>query len=113
MKPIHKLSDTHTSVLQALHARIAREFPAGDFRMTIYGFRARGDVGPDLDMDVMIKVDTEEISAAGKQRVSRIVGEVSLGSVTMLSIVLVDRQLKRERRDYSIFHNIRDEGIRV
>ena len=81
--------------------------------MTVYGSRARGDGEPNSDMDVMIEVETEEICAAEKQRVSRIASEVSLESGIVLSIVLVDRQLKRERRDYSIFHNIRDEGIRV
>jgi hypothetical protein len=39
--------------------------------------------------------------------------QISLASGIILSLLVVDRQTMRERGDFSLFHDIRDEGIAV
>lgn len=113
MKTIFDLPQTERAVLEELRARIGRAFPDWTFRMTLFGSRARGDAEADSDMDVLVEIDTETISFPEKQRIRRIAGEVSMDTGIILSLLTVDRSLKRERGDFSIFQNIREEGIPV
>jgi hypothetical protein len=46
-------------------------------------------------------------------RLRRIASEISLASGIILSLLVVDRQTMQERGDFSLFDNIRDEGIAV
>ena len=87
--------------------------PGMSTRMTLFGSRARGDAEPDSDMDVLLELDVERFDLATKRRIRRLAGEVSLKHSLVISFLLVDRALARERGDYSIFANIQDEGIRL
>jgi predicted nucleotidyltransferase len=113
MRTLDSLSKAERTVLEELRSRIRREFPSWNFRMTLFGSRARGDAEPDSDMDVMLEVETAHISFAEKQRLNRIAGEISMEIGLILSLFVVDQHLRRERGDYSIFLNIRGEGIPV
>jgi predicted nucleotidyltransferase len=101
------------ATLDTLRSRISRKFPEWAFRMTLFGSRTRGDAEPDSDMDVLVEIDTETVSFPEKQRLRRIAGEVSMDTSIILSFLTVDRTLKGERGDFSIFQNIRDEGIPI
>jgi predicted nucleotidyltransferase len=81
--------------------------------MTLFGSRARGDAEPDSDMDVLLDVDTEHISFSQKQTFRRIAGEISIQAGIVLSLLVADRTLRQDRGDFSIFQNIRAEGIPV
>lgn len=113
MKTIDDLSTLERQTLEDLRARLSREFPHWTIRMTLFGSRARGDAAPDSDMDVLLEIETEHLSFPAKQRIRDIAGEVSMDKGIILSLLTVDRSLKRERGDYSIFQNIREEGIPV
>lgn len=113
MKTLQDLSEIERRVLQELRVRVSREFPDWAFRMTLFGSRARGDAELDSDMDVLLEVEQEHISFAEKQRIRRAAGEVSLESGIILSLLIVDRHMRKERGDFSVFQNIREEGIPV
>ena len=113
MRTVQDLPEAERSVLRELQRRIQQEFPNWAFRMTLFGSRARGDSDPDSDMDVLLEVETERISFAEKQRLRRVAGEVSIDFSVVLSILTSDRRLREERGDFSIFQNIREEGIPV
>jgi predicted nucleotidyltransferase len=113
MKTAEHLSKAERAALEELRARIAREFPDWTFHMTLFGSRARGDAELDSDMDVLLEVDREHISFAEKQRLRRAASDASLHSGIVLSLLIVDRHMRRERGDFSVFHNIREEGIPV
>ena len=115
MKTIQELSKAERTILEELRLQMQQEFPHWVFRMTIFGSRARGDAEPDSDsdMDILIEIETEQISFVEKQRLRRVAGEISINTGTVLSLLIVDRSLRRERGDFSIFHNIREEGIPV
>ena len=81
--------------------------------MTLFGSRARGDAEPDSDMDVLIELEIPELSFSQKQRLRRVAGEISLRSGIILSLLVVDHRTREERGDFSIFQNIREDGIPV
>lgn len=113
MKTILDLPQTERAVLEELRVRIGRAFPDWTFRMTLFGSRARGEAEPDSDMDVLLDIEQDHISFAEKQRIRRAAGEVSLESGIVLSLLIVDRHVRKERGDFSVFQNIREEGIPV
>jgi predicted nucleotidyltransferase len=113
MKTILDLPQTERAVLECLRVRIHQEFPGWAFRMTLFGSRARGDAKPDSDMDVLLEIEQEHISFANKQRLRRAAGEVSVETGIVLSLLIVDRHMRKERGDFSVFQNIREEGIPV
>ena len=81
--------------------------------MTVFGSRARGDAERDSDMDVLIEVDVDHISFADKQRLRRIATDVSITSGIIVSLLVVDQGILAERGDFSVFENVREEGIEV
>jgi uncharacterized protein len=113
MRTITDLSPDEQRVLSDLRQEIATRLPALRFRMTIFGSRARGDAEVDSDMDVLLEVETDRLAFLDRQRLRQIASEISLASGIILSILVVDRQTMQERGDFSLFHDIRDEGIAV
>jgi predicted nucleotidyltransferase len=113
MKTAEHLSKVERAALEELRTRITREFPDWTFHMTLFGSRARADAEPDSDMDVLLEVDQEHISFPEKQRLRRAASEASLQSGIVLSLLIVDEHMRKERGDFSVFQNIREEGISV
>lgn len=111
MKTIETLSPQERAALADLREGIGRVLPGISVRMTLFGSRARGDAEPDSDMDVLIELDVERLDLATKHRIRRVAGDVSLAHGLILSLLTVDRATARQRGDYSIFANIREEGI--
>jgi predicted nucleotidyltransferase len=113
MRTFAQLSNLERHALQELRGRITAGFPQWGVRIILFGSRARGDAEPDSDMDILVDVETETLAFADKQRLRRIVSEVSMSTGIVISMLAVDQRLKREKGDYSIFENIREEGIPV
>ncbi len=53
------------------------------------------------------------VSFAQKQRLRRIATDVSIASGIIVSLLMVDQGIMSERGDFSVFENVREEGIRV
>ncbi len=113
MRTITDLSPHEQQVLGNLRQEIAGRLPELRFRMTVFGSRARGAAAADSDMDVLLEVETDRLAFPDKRRLREIAGEISLASGIILSLLVVDRQTMRDRGDFSIFKDIRDEGITV
>lgn len=113
MKTIQNLTTTEQEVLRDLESRIRREFPEWQFRMTLFGSRARGDAGSDSDMDILLDVETEHVTFPEKRALRRLAGLVSMNAGFVVSLFVVDRRLRRERGEFSVFQNIRKEGIPI
>ena len=113
MRKITDLSHHERRTLSDLRQEIARRLPELGFRMTVFGSRARGDAEADSDMDVLLDIETDRLAFPDKQRLRQIASEISLASGIILSLLVVDRQTRQERGDFSLFDSIRDEGIAV
>lgn len=113
MRTLQNLSDTERGLIVDLRRRIGAELTDIGFRMTVFGSRARGDAERDSDMDVLIEVDVDHISFADKQRLRRTATDVSIASGIIVSLLVVDQGILAERGDFSVFENVREEGIAV
>ena len=80
-------------------------------RYTVFGSRARGTADSESDLDVCVELDVERLSFADKQKIRRVAGEVSLTHDLLLSVLVIDRVLAKDREDFSIMATIREEGI--
>jgi predicted nucleotidyltransferase len=113
MRTIADLSSQEQRALSNLRQEIAGRLPELRFRMIVFGSRARGDAEADSDMDVLLEVETDRLAFPDKQRLREIASTISLASGIILSLLVVDRQTMRERGDFSLFDDIRGEGIAV
>jgi predicted nucleotidyltransferase len=113
MRTLQDLSDTERRLIADLRRRIGVELADIGFRMTVFGSRARGDAELDSDMDVLVVVDVDHISFADKRRLRRIATDVSIASGIVVSLLVVDQGILTERGDFSVFENVREEGIAV
>ena len=113
MRTLQNLSDIERRLVAELRRRIDTELTDIGFRMTVFGSRARGDAERDSDMDVLIEVDVDHISLADKRRLRRIATDVSITSGIVVSLLVVDQGILAERGDFSVFENVREEGIAV
>ena len=113
MRTITDLSHHEQHALSDLRQEIARRLPALRVRMTVFGSRARGDAEADSDMDVLLEVETDRMTFPDKQQLRQIASEISLASGIIVSLLVVDQHIMKERGDFSLFENIRDEGIAV
>jgi len=111
MRTIEALSARERAALADLQRGVRGALPGVSMRWTLFGSRARGDAEPDSDVDVMLELDIERLDLSTKRRIRRVAGEVSLQHSLLISFLLVDRVQARERGDYAIFTNIREEGI--
>jgi uncharacterized protein len=113
MRTIDSLLPQEQAALVDLQQRVHEALPALSMQWTLFGSRARGDADLDSDMDVLLDLDVERLDLATKRRIRRLAGEVSLTHGLVISCLFVDRTQARERGDYSILTNIREEGIRL
>ena len=111
MRTIETLSGQERAALADLQQRVRGAFPGLSMRWMLFGSRARGDAALDSDMDVLLDLDIERLDLATKRRIRRLAGEVSLKHGFVIALLLVDRTQARERGDYAIYANIREEGI--
>ena len=113
MRTLQNLSEAERRLVADLRRRLVAELPGIGFRMTLFGSRARGDAEPDSDMDVLVEVDVDHVSFPDKQRLRRVATEVSIASGIIVSLLVVDKGIMTERGDFSVFENVREEGIAV
>jgi len=113
MRTITDLSHHEQRALSDLRREIGRRLPELRVRMTVFGSRARGDAEADSDMDVLLEVETDRMAFPDKQQLRQIASEISLASGIIVSLLVVDQHIMKERGDFSLFDNIRDEGIAV
>jgi predicted nucleotidyltransferase len=98
-------------VLAELRSRLQTVFGQRLDRVILFGSRARGDAEPDSDIDVMIVLkEPGADSGDDRDRYMQIAAELSLKYDAVIIPFLTDASTYVSS-DFSIYQNIRREGI--
>lgn len=107
-----KLSNEEQSWLDSFIRTIQQRFPDKIERVIVYGSKARGDAGPDSDLDVLVVLKDDTVSRAGV----RLIGyELALQTDVVPSILVYTTQELEQRREHrSVFiEAVEREGVVV
>jgi predicted nucleotidyltransferase len=108
-----KLTDDEQAWLDAYRKALAEEFPDLVEEMLIFGSKARGEAGPDSDLDVLLVI--REGDSKRKREVRRIGHLLAAVSEAVPSIMVYTRQewTMRERGGSPFYQAVMRDQVRV
>jgi len=105
-----------TGLLEVLHHirdRLIEEI-GDDFRLILFGSYARGEAGPDSDVDLMVVLPDEEYeSFETRERVRDAVYGFSITTEYLFSLLLVSESQAREQSGFKVFGAVEREGVPI
>lgn len=107
-----KLSNEEQKWLDSFIQTIRERFPGKIDRVIVYGSKARGDAGPDSDLDVLVILKDDSASKTGV----RLIGyEFALETDVVPSILVYTvQELEQRRKHRSVFiEAVEREGVVV
>ncbi len=100
------------TILADLRRRLAALYGPRLERVILFGSRARGDAEPDSDIDVMVVLGEPAAESGGKDRTMALAAELSLKYDTVIMPFVTDARTYAAS-DYSLYENVRHEGVAV
>lgn len=87
---------------------------APDAEIILFGSQARGDAGPESDIDVLILIDREELSFEEKHNIHCAVSDIELKYLIDIQTIIRTRKRWFDRSFRTpFFVNVMNEGIRI
>jgi uncharacterized protein len=108
-----RLTKSDQAWLTAYRAALAAQYPGAVEEMLIYGSKARGDAGPDSDLDMLLIVADE--AAILKRPLRRVGYRLAAGSQVVPSILAYTRgEWEQRKQSGSPFRKaVERDGVRV
>jgi len=108
-----KLTDDEQAWLDAYRKELAEEFPGLVEEILIFGSKARGEAGPDSDLDVLLVI--REGDSKRKREVRRIGHMLAAMSEAVPSIMVYTRYewAMRERGGSAFYQSVMRDRVRV
>ena len=105
------LRPNERAAVQELHQLLARDYRLVELRL--FGSKARGDSGPESDIDVVIVV--EDCDWARKRSIFRLCYELSLKHDVLLAPLVFSRErfYSDRNRTTPFYQNVQAEGVAV
>lgn len=85
----------------------------GEFRLILFGSRARGEPPPDSDVDLMVILPDETFSIETEEKVRNVVYDFALKTRYLFSVIVVSESLARERTGFQVFGAVEREGMTI
>ena len=107
------LSPNERSAVQTFVGRLHTQFGERIARTVLFGSKARGDSGPDSDIDILVVVDAAD--RRFETQVSGIASEVDLEYDVLLNTHLITRERWGDyaRRQAALWLNVQRDGIEL
>jgi len=101
------------SAVQTFIARLHAQFGERIARMVLFGSKARGDSGPDSDIDILIVADS--VDRQVEAQISHLASEVDLEYDVLLNTHLLTRERWEDytRRQAAFWLNVQRDGIEL
>ena len=106
------MNDDLASVLQQLRAGLKAQYGDRLDRVLLYGSQARGDAGPESDVDVLVVLKGEVDPVAEIARTEYLVAELSLEHDLVLSCVFLSIEEYYDEADLFL-RNVKHDAIPV
>jgi predicted nucleotidyltransferase len=108
-----RLTESEQEWLNTYREALGSEYPGTVEKMLIYGSKARGDAGPDSDLDILLVVKDD---AVGQKRALRRIGyRLAAATEVVPSIMAYTRaEWEQRKRSGSPFRRaVERDGVRV
>lgn len=111
ISPYTYLTTRERTAVEAFLQRLHRDYGHLVQRTLLFGSKARGDSGPDSDIDILIIADVENWPL--RDAISLIAARVSLEYGVLIGprIIGLERWQRMAREQFSFYENIAREGI--
>lgn len=104
----HDLASVLGEIKQAL-----REIIGDEFRLLLFGSRARGDHEPDSDVDLVVTIPDELYTAEMRHNIRYAVYDFDLRADHVFSVMVLSESLFREQSGFKAVGAAEREGIAV
>ena len=87
------------------------EFLNQQYKLILFGSRARGEEEEFSDVDLMVILDDEMSNFETKEKIRDIIHDFSLRYPYLFSVMIVSKSLAQRRKGFLVFDSIEKEGI--
>jgi len=109
----YHLTKTELEAIQSFVHKVERRFPDRLLSILLFGSRARGDAGPDSDMDLLVVLDNPDLET--RRMIRDLAVEVWLTYGIYLSTRVWSEVDRRRHADLqsAFYHNLQRDAIHV
>jgi len=102
--------DINAPILQQIKNSILATDPGAT--LILYGSCARGDNGPDSDIDILVLLDKDKITLDDRARIGHPLYDIQLETDTMISPRIISKSIWESKHKITPFYkNVNREGI--
>lgn len=99
-------------ILGEIHSSLD-EFLDQQYKLILFGSRARGEGDEFSDVDLMVILDDKISHFETKEKIRDIIYDFSLKSPYLFSVMIVSKSLAQKRKGFLVFDSIEKEGILI
>ena len=107
-----KAGMSRPEILNSLREIIHREAPSA--KVILYGSEARGDAGPDSDIDLLIIVDLDKVTLEDESKITFPIYELEIKTGVLISPMVIAKKMWENPPFKTPFYiNVMNEGIEL
>lgn len=108
---ITTLSQQESLALRTFAAQVQKRFPSQVIRLALFGSKARGDSGPDSDVDILVLVKEDDRDLRGK--LIDLASDISLEYEVLLSPRVIGEARWKARQGFQLYRNIARDAVAI
>jgi len=82
-----------------------------EFRLILFGSRARGDAEPDSDVDLMVILPDEAYTFENRRTIHNVAADIALERDYVFCPLIVSERIAKEHAGFMVFGAVEKEGI--
>jgi len=105
------LGEINSSLAEFLDRSYGSKF--GQYKLILFGSRARGEEDEFSDVDLMLILDDKMSNFETKEKIRDIIHDFSLKYPYLFSVMIVSKSLAQKRKGFLVFDSLEKEGITI
>jgi len=99
-------------ILEEINSALGK-FLNQQYKLILFGSRARGEDEESSDVDLMVILDDEISNFDTKEKIRDIIHDFSLKHPYIFSVLIVSKSLAQKRKGFLVFDSIEKEGFMI